>query len=63
MPALTTEIRLPNARCSRRDSIGSIIERLSTEISTYPHFTVGLILAAVGATLVSPLTQRVHIDK
>jgi hypothetical protein len=47
---------------SPRD-VGSMIERLSAEISVHPHFTLGVILAAMGATLVSRLTQKVHINE
>jgi hypothetical protein len=43
--------------------VGSMIERLSAEISIHPHFTLGVILAALGATIVSRLTQKVHSDE
>ncbi len=43
--------------------VGSMIERLSAEISVHPHFTLGAILAALGATLLSRLTQKVPIDE
>ena len=43
--------------------VGSMIERLSAEISVHPHFTLGVILAALGATLLSRLTQKVPVDE
>lgn len=44
-------------------TVGSIIERLSAEISVHPHFTLGVILAAMAATLVSRFTQKVPVDE
>jgi hypothetical protein len=43
--------------------VGSIIERLSAEISVHPHFTLGVILAAMGATLVSRFAQVVKTSE
>jgi hypothetical protein len=43
--------------------VGSAIERMSIAISIHPHFTVGVILAATAATLVSRLTQQLSTDE
>jgi hypothetical protein len=60
--ASTSLLDVLNGKHSPQD-VGSMIERLSAEISVHPHFTLGVILAAMGATLLSRLTQKAPIGE
>ena len=43
---------------SAPQDVGPLIERLSTGVLVQPHFTFGVILATVGATLLSLIRSR-----
>jgi hypothetical protein len=60
--AATALLDVLSGRRSPQD-VGTMIDRLSDEISVHPHFMLGVIVAAVGATLVSRLTERVPVDE